>query len=522
MSVEDFNPKIHRTNQQKKRSMAFNFADVRNPISLEISDPEELKTLFTKWPLIPYAYSHGNSAVGLLHFLNSGRFISSSLGACHESIKTYAFGNKIDIGHIVDEDFDLGDELEPLTVEQKKTFRQFLKENVVLGDQMSYSQITEFLYDSYRDNGNYFIELIHTETAGVKTSKIQYHPTTNCCYRVTPQDGAKIIVISPVWNEQYLEKNPPAQIPLFPNYKKSADGTLRTIIHVKNGNMKWYGRPDWIACWVDVFREYQDSDYLVKTASNRFTGEVFMEIEDDDLESGSTIDDEEAIEAGFDSVTDRIEENFTAKGDDPQSIIVTTRPYGASNAFIYQFKPNTNENFFKTSKELTRQSILENNQWSERLLGNAKNEGFSNDTHVKELKVKDISVLEKYRMKISYGLNLCLNEIIKFHNYPELAEIGFYYKSSLEKLQEKTVDFKTTIDAFGVGVRAGVITPTIDDEEFFRNFLQVAPVNSEVEESWSEDGGYRRPITLKGSEDSESEETRTGEGKTEKSEKEEK
>ena len=515
MSLEEFNPKIHRTNRKTSKSMAFSFADVRNPISLEVADPEELRALYTKWPLIPYASAGGHSAVGLLHFLNSSRFISASLGACHESIKTFAFGSKMDIRKVEHEDFDLGNEHEEISIEQKRAFLEFIEKNVAVGDELSYSSLTEHLYDSFRDNGNYFIELIHTVTAGVKHSKIQYHPTENCCYKITKKDAPKMVVISPVWTEQYLEKHPPAIVPTYPNYKSSADGTLRTIIHVKNGNMKWYGRPDWIACWVDVFREYQDSDYLVKTAANRFTGEVFIELEDDDLEGGDTFGNDEAIEAGFDSITDRIEENFTAKGDEPQSVIVTTRPHGASNAFIYQFKPNTNENFFKASKEMARQSILENNQWSERLLGNAKNEGFSNDTHVKELKVKDISVLRKYRNKVSYGLNLCINEILKWQENTEFLELGFYYKSSLEALTEtQGTDVKQIMDAFGVGVRAGVITPTKSDEEYFRNLLQVAEVNAEVDESWQEDGGYRRPITLKGSEDSDSEATRVGKKET--------
>ena len=114
--------------------------------------------------------------------------------------------------------------------------------------------------------------------------------------------------------------------------------------------------------------------------------------------------------------------------------------------------------------------------------------------------------MKKYRNKVAYGLNLCLNEIIKFHESPELTQIGFHYKSSLELLQEKVVDFKATVDAFGVGARAGVLTPTLEDEKFFRNLISVAEINDKVIESWEEDGGFRTPITLKGSDEAEAEE----------------
>ena len=52
------------------------------------------------------------------------------------------------------------------------------------------------------------------------------------------------------------------------------------------------------------------------------------------------------------------------------------------------------------------------------------------------------------------------------------------------------------------------MTPTQEDEEFWRAALSAADMNDHVIESWKEDGGYRRPITLKAAEDSESEETR--------------
>lgn len=52
------------------------------------------------------------------------------------------------------------------------------------------------------------------------------------------------------------------------------------------------------------------------------------------------------------------------------------------------------------------------------------------------------------------------------------------------------------MDAYGVGVRAGTITPTQADEEYFRSLGDFPEITDAVKNSWTEDGGFRRPITL--------------------------
>lgn len=56
---------------------------------------------------------------------------------------------------------------------------------------------------------------------------------------------------------------------------------------------------------------------------------------------------------------------------------------------------------------------------------------------------------------------------------------------------------KSMIDAYGVGVRAGTITPTAEDEKLWRDLMDLPDMSSAVTNAWKEDGGFRRPITLK-------------------------
>lgn len=62
---------------------------------------------------------------------------------------------------------------------------------------------------------------------------------------------------------------------------------------------------------------------------------------------------------------------------------------------------------------------------------------------------------------------------------------------------EDIADIKAKFDAYGVGVRAGAITPQRDDEEVFRQSLGIPNIGKEAEKAWKDDEGVRRPITLK-------------------------
>lgn len=55
---------------------------------------------------------------------------------------------------------------------------------------------------------------------------------------------------------------------------------------------------------------------------------------------------------------------------------------------------------------------------------------------------------------------------------------------------------KARADAYGVGVRAGAITPQAPDEDSFRTELSLPPLSKEAKSAWQKDKGVRRPITL--------------------------
>ena len=55
---------------------------------------------------------------------------------------------------------------------------------------------------------------------------------------------------------------------------------------------------------------------------------------------------------------------------------------------------------------------------------------------------------------------------------------------------------RVLLDAYGVGVRAGVLTPCLDDENAFRAMMGLVGAPQEVVSQWASTKGVRMPITL--------------------------
>lgn len=65
-----------------------------------------------------------------------------------------------------------------------------------------------------------------------------------------------------------------------------------------------------------------------------------------------------------------------------------------------------------------------------------------------------------------------------------------------EAQKANTEVIKGQADAYGVAVRAGAVTPSQADEDYFRKALGLPAPSSEVAKAWQKDEGTRRPITL--------------------------
>lgn len=71
---------------------------------------------------------------------------------------------------------------------------------------------------------------------------------------------------------------------------------------------------------------------------------------------------------------------------------------------------------------------------------------------------------------------------------------------SRRELSQSSADegSQSKVDAYGVSVRAGAITPQLEDEDQFRKEMGLPPMSEDAKRAWLEDKGIRRPVTLKG------------------------
>ena len=69
--------------------------------------------------------------------------------------------------------------------------------------------------------------------------------------------------------------------------------------------------------------------------------------------------------------------------------------------------------------------------------------------------------------------------------------------SYIDLPQGEAGNLESTMTLYGIGVRSGAITPQREDEDHFRQSMSIPGVSSEGQRAWQEDGGIRRPVTLK-------------------------
>lgn len=72
------------------------------------------------------------------------------------------------------------------------------------------------------------------------------------------------------------------------------------------------------------------------------------------------------------------------------------------------------------------------------------------------------------------------------------------YADELRPFGDKdSLDLKTRLEMYGIAVRSGSITPQTADEIEFRRQLGAQEMSPEAVQAWEDDGGIRRPVTLK-------------------------
>lgn len=430
------NPKQRMRAHKRPRSL--DIYGVQNPIPDEVCDSAELKAFFKKWNFVPYAGSVKESGQSLLAWYQMLAKLSPTHSACISKKLKYAVGGKAAFVRTLDTEFDIGEESLPMTTAEKLAYRDALNEFIEFDDGVG--QLHRYLGQSLEATGNAWAELSFSKTIGVGRAKIKAHRVSHCLYVNTKPGEPKVVAVSPKWTDAYLDKHEPRYVPKFPNFTKDVDGVLRTMFHLKNGENSWYGRPESEGSDIYKYREFQDQIYLTKQASANFTGQLIVEVEDDDPEFSPAIDEQGAQEAGFDSFAQRMEHSYTQKADEPQSILVTSRPYGSKPMYVFQIDPNTNENWYKVTGEIAEKKVTMSHGLTLRFMGFDVSNGFATDAFIGDYVMNVEPVIEELMQTLTNFTNKIVSEVWKLVGKEDLNQYSITF---MPPIQSAIEEFKT-------------------------------------------------------------------------------
>lgn len=431
----NWNPK----KQKRRRSSHFRLFDIENPIPKEVEDADELKKVFREFQLVPYAGSTKESGHSLLVWYLALSKLSNTHGTCISKLGKYAFGGRAIFVAAEDNEYQIiGQEPKQISPTEGEAFYQELKRLVTFKGGVR--PLHRAIGWSFKTTGNAFVELSMATAAGQSHYTVTYQKPTHVLYRNTEPGEMRAVGISPIWTNEYLKRKGIRWVPIYPNFVKEKDGTLRTMFHLKTGEHSWYGRPDTDFADMQKVQEAQHALYLIKQANANFVGQLIIEVEDGDPEYEPALDDADSQARGFDNFADEFRANYTMVSDDPQAAMITARPYGSRPMFVFQVKPNTNENWYKVTGEDAADRIMRAHGCTRRFLGFDVTTGLSGaDAFFTDHIVNMEPVITEYRGLITGFVNDILTAIWDLNGTPQMNDISLSFQSPI---QSSLDDFK--------------------------------------------------------------------------------
>ncbi len=418
---------------QESNLKLIGFESMENPLIEEVEDSDLIQKFFETEKLIPYAGTNYSSGHSLLRYYDTMSVLSPTSYSIMNSKSNTSFSGR---PHLVLNDDDIFSE--DAIIEDKQVYKDisFIVSSIGFDRGKSINDLPEQIHEGVFKNGNAYIEVVLGSVLREKVAALYVHKQRNVLYNLDPKEYSNLVSISPLWDSAYLKKYKPAEIPIFPEFKQYEDGTIRTIIHVKRGGSKYYGRPRNEGCFYELFREHQISEYLVKQTANEFTGRLILEVEDADTRTNRMIDNTRDQKAGYKSTFDRFEQNYTAKSKNPRSFLMMSRPYGARAMAVHQVQPMTNENFYKITSDLAEKSIIKVHAWNKRLLGDDAASGLSSNIILDAYKLVDNTEVPNIQSIVLKAQNLALKIIYDWFGRQDLMKYSFAYKLKSKTLEE--------------------------------------------------------------------------------------
>lgn len=407
-----------------------------NPIPAQVTDGKKLQEIFKELPLIPYSSNSAGTGHRLLQFFEDMTRLSVTNGGVIKSKLDHAFGGDAYVERLVSEAF--GEYVyEQASDTEMNALNEVVRSRVFMDD--NYRNVSRRLGAQLQANGNMAVKTTIVKTEGGEAIRIEVIETKRFLY-TSAYEGMTAVAIfdtMPKTKQEWkkaMADNRIEIVPVFPNYRELDNGDRVTFRHYATTD-EWYGRPPWEHCWMDCYREFQDRIHLIKESDSEWVGRVIIEVEDPKMpNAGALLDDQRDIEAGYSGTADRMAKNFTRESDNPQSFMITNRPSEARPMTVTKIEPMSNEGFWKTASEISRDSIIFAHEWSRRLMGQEFSSGFSRDAFIEELLIKDATVIKPFRGIVADFLGSILSHFLDENGFSEASRLRINFMSPHKKM----------------------------------------------------------------------------------------
>ncbi len=400
------NPKADRNKRRKPFAVITSLPD---PLPHEVEDTDDLQKFFEKWRFVPFATTDRGTGHKLLFWYMLLAQRSPTHSACMNKKCTYAFGTAPTTIRAKNPEFDTGVELvDPTTADKVKYEKAFTE---VIKWSLPVRQFHRQAGIYYQGTGNVWVELSFNQTAGQSRAFVKLHKPLHCLYLDTEPGQPRLVGISPIWTDSYLRKHEPRIVPIYPNFSADTDGTIRTMFHLKSGDNTWYGRPESEASDLNKYSEVQATFYRIRNAHGEFAGTLILELEEENRTQFMQANNAAAKTAGFDSVADRFQHEYTQMGDNPKQVLVMTRSFGAKPMFVFAVPSNTSQGYFKGIKEIDADQILITHETTKRFMSFDVATGFAQDAYLEDYVINMEPVINNFRETILIFTNSIISAV---------------------------------------------------------------------------------------------------------------
>lgn len=451
------------------RKRLFGFDIIEMDLPFEIYDGDDIKDVFYKRKLVPYAGTVERSGDNLLEFYNDMAEHTATSAACIFAKKSMFFANKLNVVKASDSIFQFEeDDDEEVPIEKKKQYAEFLN-SIDYGRDNNFRDFATANHGEAEKNGNMWCEVEMFMVGTDRVIKFRRHETKHVRFRYTKSNDREV-EISWKWDQEYLREHKPRVLQVYPNATLSR-GVFRTMVHESMTGNFWYGRPPSKGSILYQYNEYQNIYYLCKNVSKDFIAKVIMEVEDDAPANNRLVNNKRDQQAGYKGTLDRLEKKFTNSARNPSTFILMTRPVNSKPMAVHQMMSNTNERYYEKIGKLNETKIIQSHAWSNRLLGGDAVSLFSTGVYMDELKVKDVTTNLYYQNKLHQFLDRVINLAMNWANV-DLTDYTFGFQSPyinvlknekmiFDKYGIKPVDDDTNLVKQG-NVNNGTGNPKVD------------------------------------------------------------